>query len=442
MGIIRHQLFRGCVLLAALLSISGCIEGERMLTISERIPEIEGGQWCELETEEETLVDNCQAFEWRDGLYHAGGRLFGFKRVGDHKLIGEYVDVDATTGEPKSEYWAKFVVAFDPDNNRMANVGDAEEDFLDFVKVSGYYAEARDTYLSYDDEFDVWNIFGTPFAMRRFMADMVDHLDPINRRYYKIIDDDQTPPLQIAKIANGTANESYVGEYICLTGVNRAKADEIILAKVPVIKDIFEACDAIQGLKLREYAALAGLMWTAGDTTEADSHFRNAIKHSNAKEDKELRHETLLKWGAMHFDTENYQESIRLLSMLLNEDARQLDALQYRGLAYRRINDHPNAVADYTATIELANKLNKPLEIAIAYMRRGYVHQLEGRLDDAQRDNVIALQLEPNLTYAHSNMGAIAEKRGDIVAARKHFEKALELNKDNNHASEGLKRLK
>lgn len=70
------------------------------------------------------------------------------------------------------------------------------------------------------------------------------------------------------------------------------------------------------------------------------------------------------------------------------------------------------------------------------------MHQLDGRLDDAERDSVIALQLEPKLTYAHSNMGTIAEKRGELAAAKKHFEKALELNKDNTHALDGLKRLK
>ena len=445
MHAIRNYIFQNCVVFAAILGLSGCIEGERMLTKSERIPEIEGGKWCELETKNETLVDNCQSFDWHDGLYHAGDRLFGLKRIGDGKFIGEYVEFDEETGDPKSKYWAKFVVAFDPDNKRMANVGDDEENFLDFVKIASYYAEARDVTLSYDDEFAIWNLFGAPYAMRRFMTDLSDHLDPINKRYYKMIDDADSPgnyPLQIANIANNTTNEAYVGEYICLTGVNRAKADQIVLAEIPAIKKVFDACDAIQGLKLREYAALGGLMWTGGKIPEADTYFRKAIESLVGPGEQALRHETLEKWGVMHFNSENYPEAIRILSILLDEDDGHLNALQFRGLAYRRINDHPNAIADYTATIEIANALNKPLEIAIAYMRRSYVHQLDGRLDDAERDSVIALQLEPKLTYAHSNMGTIAEKRGELAAAKKHFEKALELNKDNTHALDGLKRLK
>ena len=446
MDIIRNRFFLNLIILAALVGVSGCIDGPRMLTQSDRIPELEGGKWCKLDTTELTLVDVCYAFEWQGSYYYAGGSLYGFKEVDEGKFIGEYVELDENTGEPKFKFWPKVVARIDDSKNKMVNLGYEEDHFENFERVAQYYADARGATLSLDiDEFgDTWYLQGAPYAIRRVLTDLVDHLNPENARYYMLIDEDDSQesyPMQLANIAKGTVQEAYVGEYICLSGVNQAKKDQIVLAEIPEIKKIFEACDAIQGLKQREHAALAGLLWTGQNISEADTHFKKAAQSSDSRKDMMLRHETMEKWGAMHFQTENYREAIRIFSALLDEDPKHLGALQHRGLSYRRLNDHPNAIADYTTTIDVANQLNKPLEIAIAYMRRGYVHQLEGRLEDAQRDNVIALQIEPKLTYAHSNMGAIAEKRGEIDAARKHYEKAIELNKDNTHALDGLKRI-
>lgn len=445
MQLVGKRVARGCAAVLASLVISGCIEGERMLTVSQRVHEIENGTWCELDKDKISLVDNCETFEWRDGLYHAGRRLFAFKRVRDDTLIGEYTEIDSATGEPKQRLWAKFVVVFDQDNRRMANVGDDEFDFQDFLNSSKLYAHAHGLELGYDAEFDTWDLYGTPNAMRQFMTDLAGHLDPEKKRYFKLAAETNSSgsyPLQIAKIAKGTTYEAYVAKHICLAGVKRAKAEKITVSDIPAIKKIFEACDAIQGLKLREHAALAGLMWTDSKISQADEHYQKAIQSPDGVRDRVLRHETMQNWGAMHFSNENYTDAIRIFSRLLDENPKHLEALQYRGLAHRRVNDHPNAIADYTTTIDVANELNRPLEIAIAYMRRGYVHQLDGRLDDAQRDNVIALQLEPSLSYAHSNMGAIAEARGDRAGAKAHYEKAIELNNKNSHPLEGLKRLK
>lgn len=446
MNIIRNRFFLYFTILAVLLGVSGCIDGPRMLTQSDRIPELEGGKWCKLDATELTLVDVCYAFEWQDSYYYAGGSRYGFQKVGEGKFIGEYVELDEATGEPKFKFWPKVVARIDDSKSKMVNLGYEEDHFENFERVAQYYADARGATLSLDiDEFgDTWYLQGSPYAIRRVLTDLVDHLNPENARYYKLIDGDGSPesyPMQLASIAKGTVQEAYVGEYICLSAVNQAKKDQIVLAEIPEIKKIFEACDAIQGLKLREHAALAGLLWTGGQLPEADIHFREAVHSSDSRKDMVLRHETMEKWGAMYFQSEDYNEAIRIFSLLLDEDPKHLNALQHRGLAYRRINNHPKAIVDYTTTIDVANQLNKPLEIAIAYMRRGYVHQLEGRLEDAERDNVIALQLEPKLTYAHSNMGAIAEQRGEIVAARKHYKKAIELNKDNTHALDGLKRI-
>lgn len=429
-----------------LLVITGCIDGPRMLTQSDRVPEIEGGKWCKLDAKALSLIGDCYAFEWRGSYYYAGGSLYGFKKVGDGKFIGEYVELDGTTGEPKFKFWPKVIAKIDDPKSRMVNLGYEADHFNDFERVAEYYADARGATLSFEvGEFDdTWYLQGSSYAIRQVLTDLVDHLNPENARYFKLVDGVDTPnsyPMQLANIAKGTTEEVFVAEYICFSGVKHAQEDQIVLAEIPEIERIFEACEAIQGLKQREHAALGGLLWTGQKIPDADIHFRKAVESPDSQKDITLRHETLHKWGAMHFNEENYSEVIQILSMLLDEDAKHLGALQYRGLSYRRLNDHSNAIADYTATIEVAEQLNQPLEIAIAYMRRGYVHQLEGRLDDAQRDNLIALQLEPKLNYAHSNLGAIAEQRGDIAAARKHYEKALELNKDNTHAQDGLKRI-
>lgn len=444
----RGWITRNFCVLSLSLFISGCIDGPRMLTQSDRVPLVESGKWCKFEGVKRDLLEECYTFVWNNGYYQAGDRRYGFKKIGEGKFIGETVELDEATGEPKFKFWPKFVMETDGPSKKMVNLGHQEEHFENFERVAQYYSDARGATLNVEIDPDfgsaTWYLQGSPYAIRRVLTDLVDHLDLDNHRYYNIVDDAADPDnelKQIASIARGTDQQAYVASSLCAAGVARGKNPERTPEDIQFIRRAFAACETLQALGLAEQFALAILAWDDGNPQDADAHFKKAIAQPYESDERELRDHVLYNWAELHYVSEDYGQVAQILSQLLEENPQHLSARSVRGLAYRLLGDTAKAMTDYNETIDLATAQDNPLELAIAHMRRGYVHQEEDRLDAAITDIKIALELQPDLSYAHSSLGIIAEKKGDLAGARKYFQDALELDPNNSHATDGMARV-
>ncbi len=111
-------------------------------------------------------------------------------------------------------------------------------------------------------------------------------------------------------------------------------------------------------------------------------------------------------------------------------------AYLFRGDARTFIDDFDGAVADYTAGIR-----RNPSD-PNAYLVRGEAYTHLNRHDDALADYERALSLDPKLARAHLNIGDVHfHVKKDRAAARKHWEKAAELDPKDPRPREALRLL-
>lgn len=64
------------------------------------------------------------------------------------------------------------------------------------------------------------------------------------------------------------------------------------------------------------------------------------------------------------------------------------------------------------------------------YLNRGLFYFNKNRIDDAIREYLIALQLDPDYAYAHNNIGVAYYNRGYLDAAIKELKEAIRLSPD------------
>lgn len=57
----------------------------------------------------------------------------------------------------------------------------------------------------------------------------------------------------------------------------------------------------------------------------------------------------------------------------------------------------------------------------VAHVNLGQLHEAAGRLEDARREYLRALELDPDIPKAHNNLGVVAMKLGDSDAGVRHF---------------------
>ena len=95
-----------------------------------------------------------------------------------------------------------------------------------------------------------------------------------------------------------------------------------------------------------------------------------------------------------------------------------------RGTAYKDINEHDLAIADFNKAIRL-----NPDDVG-AYSNRGAVYSNEGNFDLAIENFDKAIRLNPNYFGAYNNRGKAYSDKGDFDCAIADFDKAIELNPD------------
>lgn len=83
-------------------------------------------------------------------------------------------------------------------------------------------------------------------------------------------------------------------------------------------------------------------------------------------------------------------------------------------------------VADATRTALKAVELDP--DYGVAHYNLGNLFAQQGKFDSARRHFEAALRLYPNYAEAHSNYGQLIAERGDIETGIQHFRRAIELN--------------
>ncbi|MGE3627771.1 MAG: tetratricopeptide repeat protein, partial [Hyphomicrobiales bacterium] len=149
------------------------------------------------------------------------------------------------------------------------------------------------------------------------------------------------------------------------------------------------------------------------------------------------------------------QRALEEINHALKLDTRDTDALNARAILLELLGEHDRAIADIEAAIRIApeearlylvrgnlwretgnleqaladqNKaitLNKDPNFPDMNSQRGDTHRYLGNYDEALADYDEALRIRPTLVHAIVGRGLVFEKKGDLAAARKEFERAI-----------------
>lgn len=167
-----------------------------------------------------------------------------------------------------------------------------------------------------------------------------------------------------------------------------------------------------------------------GDTTRAISSFQTCIE-------QDAKHYNANLQLAMIYHARGQDVAQQYYDAALRIDPKSTDALYGRGLWFQEFRrDYNSAIRDYTSAITFNPKA------AQAHFALGFIHyQYLQVYDQAIRHFSDAIQTDPTWPEAWFNRGLSYEAKGDIAAAGKDYQKALELNPRYANAQNALQRV-
>jgi tetratricopeptide (TPR) repeat protein len=166
-----------------------------------------------------------------------------------------------------------------------------------------------------------------------------------------------------------------------------------------------------------------------GDTTHAISSFQTAVEQDQNFYPAYMQLGLIMQAKNNHLTVQYYTAAIKI-------NPKSEEAFYGRGLYYQDHDDLDKAIQDYTTLSEI-NPNNKQ-----AYFNLGYLHYTYLKVyDQAVKHYNQAIAVDANYTEAYYNRGLAYEAMGDIAAAKKDYEKALQLRATYEAASRGLARV-
>ncbi len=143
--------------------------------------------------------------------------------------------------------------------------------------------------------------------------------------------------------------------------------------------------------------------------------------------------------GRVHAALGNTKEAVAHLARAVEILPNYGEAHYALALAYRDLGDEQSAAAQFKRYEE--DKLGAPSSVdplmtavnnlnpsAIEYLKAGIEAQKAGRIREAIKHNLRALELDPNLDQGHANLIVLYGLVGESDSARLHYQKALALN--------------
>ena len=123
----------------------------------------------------------------------------------------------------------------------------------------------------------------------------------------------------------------------------------------------------------------------------------------------------------------NQEKAVELYTKALIESPTDCNLISDRGVAYLHLMNQELCLKD----LDLAVKLQP--EYAFRYACRAYAKRRFGDLDGAVNDYEKAVNLDPEDSIAHNNLGLILEERGYQKKAEERFARADKLTKLENN---------
>jgi Flp pilus assembly protein TadD len=115
------------------------------------------------------------------------------------------------------------------------------------------------------------------------------------------------------------------------------------------------------------------------------------------------------------------QEAFNTLSTALETDANNPDIISERAVVIFHLGDKRKALAELDRCVALEPK--NPYR----YSSRAYIKANLQMIDEAIEDYEICVDLDPNDPIAYNNLGLLLEGKGRMVAAKRNFSRAEEL---------------
>lgn len=119
----------------------------------------------------------------------------------------------------------------------------------------------------------------------------------------------------------------------------------------------------------------------------------------------------------------NQEKAIEYYTKALIEAPNDCNILSDRGVAYLHLNNQELCLKDLDLAVDL-----QP-DYAFRYSCRAYAKRRFGDLDGAVSDYEKAVELDPEDSIAHNNLGLILEERGYQKKAEERFARADKLSK-------------
>lgn len=176
------------------------------------------------------------------------------------------------------------------------------------------------------------------------------------------------------------------------------------------------------------------------DKTLAKYHLRKCLNHPITKNEAQ---ELLEKIEAVenydraidHIKAENYEEALKILVPIVEEDTENLDAIYYVALCYRNLGLNEKAL------YYLNELLDKP-ERAEVYIEMGLNLAALSYFQEALVYFKNALKIKPDDATIICNIGVCHLYLGDKESAKQHFELASRIDKKDEIAKKWLETLK
>jgi tetratricopeptide (TPR) repeat protein len=119
--------------------------------------------------------------------------------------------------------------------------------------------------------------------------------------------------------------------------------------------------------------------------------------------------------GLAAYDAKSYEETVSLMSRVIQSNPTLAPPYRYRGLAYYLLNDCNSAMNDF----DHALSINR--EYAAAWAGRGLVNSCLGDESQALQDYQKALAIDPSLAFVHHNLGVYNYSLGNYELALEEF---------------------
>lgn len=154
------------------------------------------------------------------------------------------------------------------------------------------------------------------------------------------------------------------------------------------------------------------------------------------------------------FNTNKFSDAIKLFNDFLIEQPKHADALFFRAICHRKIENYQQSINDFTAVIErlsdeatiyseravsfyhlknykaAVDDLNKAVELEpnnpYRYSSRAYIRAYID-IDGAMADYEKAIELDPEDDISFNNLGLLQENQGNMRKAQENFERNKEL---------------